>query len=323
MRKTLDIVVALAVLALVFLAPAAAEPGASRGKRIGAFTADTLADGIHLLRPDDGDSARTNSLVVEREDGVLVIDAQPTPSAARELLQAIAQLTAKPVRFLVLSHPHADAAGGASAFPRDVLVIGTGGCKDALADATYDFGAEAKARSGAAWKEPQRRLPTGLPASELLLDDPRNPVEILPILAVPSHSAGDLIVWIRGAGLVAVGDLVPPTKALWTKGADLGSWNGVLNSILLERPKVIAPLRGPTVGPREARLLRDVFAWVRGRVEQELVDHVPLEEIPARILAVPEISRYFPEEVPRPTVRAVIEEAVAEAERWKKKHGFD
>jgi glyoxylase-like metal-dependent hydrolase (beta-lactamase superfamily II) len=101
--------------------------------------------------------------VVEREDGVRVVDAQPTPAAAKELLDAFAQLTPKPVRFLVLSHPHVDDAGGATEFARDVLVIGSEGCRSAMTDAGYDFGAEARVRQGEGWKEPGGGLWPSLP----------------------------------------------------------------------------------------------------------------------------------------------------------------
>src|SRR6187455_3658324 len=94
-------------LALAFaLALAAASPVAA--KRLGEFEIQELAKGVTLL------SGQTNSIVVERKDGLLVIDAQPSPEAGRALLAAIAKISKQPVRYLVLTHPHADAAGGAS-----------------------------------------------------------------------------------------------------------------------------------------------------------------------------------------------------------------
>jgi glyoxylase-like metal-dependent hydrolase (beta-lactamase superfamily II) len=324
MQQRRRIMLAAAVLAILSIAPAASRAaGPSEGKRIGPFAVETLAEGIHLFRPVDEGPARSNSLVVEREDGVLVVDAQPTPAAAKELLQAIAQFTPKPLRFLVLSHPHADAAGGASAFPRDVIVIGTEGCREAMVNAGYDFGAEARTRQGEDWKEPERRPPTMVPAAELRLEDPKRSVEILPIQALPAHSSGDLVVWIRSEGVVAIGDLIAPSRAIWAKGADLGNWIGVLNGIVSDKPRIVTALRGPAVDPQVLRLTRDAIAWIRGRVQQSFVDHVAAGDIPDRVLESPEIARYFDAAAPRPFIRSLIDEAVREAKDWRQKHGFD
>jgi glyoxylase-like metal-dependent hydrolase (beta-lactamase superfamily II) len=323
MRQTACIVVAAGVLGLLLFLPAAAETGVSSGgKRIGTFVADTLAEGIHLLRPLDPASERTNSLVVERDDGLLVVDAQPSPAAARELLEALAHLTPKPVRFLVLSHPHADAAGGASAFPREVLVIGTRGCRDALADTAYDFGAEAKARAGDGWKEPARRLPVAVLSSTLLLDDPKRPVTIYPLPGTSVHSRGDLGVSVGDSGILAIGDLLFPSRALWVEEGDLGNWIGALNGALEKRPRIVAPLRGPAEDPQELRLTRDALAWVRGQVQQAFVDRIAPGIMPDRILESPELARHFDPRVPRPTVRAVVEKAVREMQEYRRTHGL-
>jgi glyoxylase-like metal-dependent hydrolase (beta-lactamase superfamily II) len=323
MRRTARIVVPAGFLGLLLFLSAAAETGAPPGgKRIGPFVVETLAEGIELLRPLDPASERTNSLVVERDDGLLVVDAQPSPAAARELLDALAQLAPKPVRFLVLSHPHADAAGGASAFPRDVLVIGTRGCRDALKDAAYDFGAEAKGRAGDGWKEPARRLPVAVLSSMLLLDDPKHPVSIFPLPGTSVHSRGDLVVSIGDSGILAIGDLLFPSRALWVEGADLENWIGALNGILEQRPRIVAPLRGPPQDPQELRATRGALAWVRGQVQQAFVDRIAPGTLPDRILGSPEIDRYFDPQVPRPTVRAVIEQAVREMQEYRRTHGL-
>src|SRR5437773_9358124 len=75
--------------------------------RRGDFDVETLAAGIHVYRNATAGLAGANSLVVERADGVLVVDAQPTPAAAKALLGAIAADVKKPVRYLILTHPHA------------------------------------------------------------------------------------------------------------------------------------------------------------------------------------------------------------------------
>jgi glyoxylase-like metal-dependent hydrolase (beta-lactamase superfamily II) len=322
-RKIAFLLVAV-VLAVRATAATPLESGAAAGeKRPGPFIVDSLGRGIHLFRPAEGDSLRTNSLVVEREDGLLVVDAQPSPAAAKELLSAISLLTPKPVRFLVLTHPHADAAGGVSAFPANVLVIGSSACRDAMMDAAYDFGAEARSAAGTAWQEPERRPPTLVPTSDILLDDKTHPVRVIPIPAIPAHSRGDLIVSIPDAAVLAVGDLIAPLRAVWIAGGSVENWLSVLNGLIEEKPRIVAPLHGPAVDSRELRLTRDAFAWLRGQVAQAFVDQIAPGIMPDRILESPALAKYFDPAAPRDRVRATIEEVVREAQAYRKKRGLE
>jgi len=324
MSRSSRIALAAAFAAVLSVAHAATEPSVPTvGKRIGPFTVDTLAEGVHLFRPADGGSGRPNSLVVERSDGVLVVDGQSSPAGAKELLEAIARLTTKPVKYLVFTHPHADAAGGASAFPKDVLVVASDGCRTAMADSGFDFGAEAREREGESWKEPERRLPTAVTSTEFRLEDPKHTVQVLPIQALPAHSAGDTLVWLRKEGIVAIGDLIAPARGLWGNGANLGNWIGVLNSIVSEKPKIVVPLHGAPTDAQELRLTRDALSWVRGSVQQAFMDRVPTGIIPEKILASEDLVRYFDASVPRPILRGLFEQSVREAIEWRQKHGFD
>ena len=109
-----------------------------------AFASHAIAEGVTLM----SDPASTNALVVERTDGLLVVDAGADPGRGRALLEAIRERFAKPVRWLVLSHPHADAWGGATVFPESTVVVASEGTRDALADASYDAGVEERPRAG-------------------------------------------------------------------------------------------------------------------------------------------------------------------------------
>ena len=57
-----------------------------------------------------------NTGVIVGDDGVMVIDAQATPLMAREVIRRIRKVTAKPVKYVVLSHYHAVRVLGASAY---------------------------------------------------------------------------------------------------------------------------------------------------------------------------------------------------------------
>lgn len=83
-----------------------------------------------------------NALAVISKDGVLVLDANGTPSAAAAVLAEIRRLTSQPVRYLVLSHWHWDHWYGAQvykdAFP-DVKIVAHENTRAMMAGPAIEF----------------------------------------------------------------------------------------------------------------------------------------------------------------------------------------
>lgn len=79
-----------------------------------------VAPGIYLFQTAPyGDAGLDgNSVVIVANDGVLVFDANGTPSAAEAVLAEIRKLTKAPVKYLVLSHWHWDHWYGAEVYKR-------------------------------------------------------------------------------------------------------------------------------------------------------------------------------------------------------------
>ena len=105
------------------------------------FEVQTIAPGIAVYRNTAGFPG-ANSLVVDRADGLLVVDGQPSPEAAKALLAQLAKASKKPVRYLILTHAHVEASGGASAFAPATLVVASGQRGRADGRRAYDAGAE-------------------------------------------------------------------------------------------------------------------------------------------------------------------------------------
>lgn len=77
-----------------------------------------LEDGIWaaVVVPNPPSYAFANSLIVLSDEGVLVVDTQQSPSAARALIREIRALSDKPVRWVVHTHWHADHVWGNQAY---------------------------------------------------------------------------------------------------------------------------------------------------------------------------------------------------------------
>lgn len=304
------------VLALVLAVGGCASEG-------GSFTVEALSDGVHLLRPAEGDAERTNSLVVEQAEGLVVVGAQPTPAAARELLRAVERLGSLPVRYLVIPHSHADAAGGASAFPETTLVVGTGPAHEALSDPEYDFGAEARARSKDpdGWVEPPRRMPGMLIHGRVDLDDEERPVRLLP--APRTHSRGDMMVYLPATDTMYVGSLLSRERNPYAKDAHVETWISALNHLIKTRPAQIVSLRGPRPDRELLRERRDAFAWVRSHVSQGFIDGVAPAAIPDRVLASAEIAEYFDLEASPSYASSVVAQALDEVIQFRRRRGLE
>src|SRR5690348_246361 len=85
-------------------------------------TLEVLADGVYALTAE-GDP---NVGAIEGEDFLVCFEAMATPTAARRWLARLREHTAKPVRYLVLSHYHAVRVLGASAFDAEVIIAHEG-----------------------------------------------------------------------------------------------------------------------------------------------------------------------------------------------------
>jgi glyoxylase-like metal-dependent hydrolase (beta-lactamase superfamily II) len=91
------------VLALLFL------PGLLRAQ-LQTMSVTKLADGVYgaLYSEMKRDPVQSNSLIIVGDDGVCVVDAHYTPSAARATIAEIRKLTPLPVRYVVTTHWHDD-----------------------------------------------------------------------------------------------------------------------------------------------------------------------------------------------------------------------
>jgi len=320
---TSRVMIAAAILAALFCsAPApVADERATTGNP-DAFTVNTLAPGIYLFRPTST-HGYTNSLVFERNDGLLIVDAQPTPAAAWDLMASIGRVATKKIRYLVFSHPHSDSSGGSTAFPEGTLRIASRGYRDAIADSEFDFGAERRLRSGedSLAVEPDRPGATLVLLGRTRLEDDLNPVILLPVSH--AHSPGDLLIFQPDAGIVAAGDLLFNDGRPFAEHAVVSSWLAQLNHLITMSPKWIVPMRGPAREPDHVRRQRNALIWLRNQVDEAFVNKVEPEMMPETILESEEISRHFKPADEPVLVRGLIKRQVEEIRERRRQMGLE
>ncbi|MCH7779932.1 MAG: MBL fold metallo-hydrolase [Acidobacteria bacterium] len=285
------------------------------------FVVDTLLDGVWLFRAPGHPASHTNSLVIEREAGLLVVESQPSPEAARQLLRAIAAVSTKPVQYLLFTHAHAESTGGASAFPESALVIASALTHDALADETRDLSGETRLRATDpdAWTAPPRVLPDMLISSGTRLVDGKHIVELLPLAG--GHYPGFVIVRIEAEGFYYVGSMVSTDRNPFAdvEHSSIRAWVNSLNSLSLRRPETIVPLRGEAIDADTLRWFRDSLVWVVGQVENAFIEGIDTDEVLSFAMDSPNLGEYFNLEADPSFVTTLFETARGEAVAQRRK----
>jgi glyoxylase-like metal-dependent hydrolase (beta-lactamase superfamily II) len=99
-----------------------APPGSRYEGR--AFTFNKIADGVHLAIGTGALIVMSNAAIVEGDRDVLVVDSHVSPGGAWALRKELAEITSKPIRYVVNSHYHFDHSHGNQIYGPGVEIIG-------------------------------------------------------------------------------------------------------------------------------------------------------------------------------------------------------
>ena len=235
-----------------------------------------------------------NTGVIVGRDAVMVIDAQATPLLAREVIRRLRRVTAKLIRYVVLTHYHAVRVLGASAYRAEHIIASV-----ATRELIRERGAQdMKSEIGrfprlfhGAHTIPGLTWPTLTFRGELHLDLGDLHVEISQ--PGPGHTAGDTIVWVPSQRVLFAGDLVEYQAGIYTGDAQLEQWPSTLEKLRALKPRALVPGRGPALttpaacgraidytqqfvrglyacarqGVKQRKSLREVYTMVRRRMD--------------------------------------------------------
>lgn len=233
-------------------------------------TLEELAPGVYAFTAQ-GDP---NVGAVVGPESVLCVDARATPTAAGEWLEALRQVTDKPVEWLVLTHYHAVRVLGASAFDAHHVVAHSG---------THAW---IQARGAQDWESEYRRFPRlfrdagsipGLTYPDVSFADTLTLAlgdrDVQVRWLGGGHTQGDAAVWLPGERVLFAGDLVEARAAPYMGDALVAEWQtGTLDLVDSLGAEILVPGRGPALrgdevdrGISETRdYLRTILTTVRG-----------------------------------------------------------
>jgi cyclase len=193
------LVLAFIVLAAQTAAVVRTADPAKRGLKESDFPRTIkVADNVYTyedFHAGDEKFTTTNMFVVAN-DGVLVADGQGNPAATKGLVDAIAKVTPKPIKYVVIASDHGDHTGGNASFPPGVRYVVHPTSK-AILDRAAGSG-----RGGGGWK---------LPADAVLVADKQSftmdglAFEVM--FLGRSHTGGDLAVWLPARKILFLSEI--------------------------------------------------------------------------------------------------------------------
>jgi glyoxylase-like metal-dependent hydrolase (beta-lactamase superfamily II) len=227
----------------------------------------------------------SNAGFIVTDDGVVVIDALGSPALAQALLAAIRRVTDQPVRFVIVTHYHADHIYGLQVFKAlGATVIARQEGRTYLNSETAERRLEASRQELAPWVDAQTRL---VPADRWLEDDSTLTVggERLLLRHVgPAHTAEDLAVFVERSRVLFAGDLVFRGRVPYVGTADSQAWITALTGLIALKPAVIVPGHGALSREplADLTLTRDYLQYLRKTMGEAAANLEPFEDAYAR-----------------------------------------
>lgn len=159
---------------------------------------------VHSIKPNvywiEGGGGNSGVLVGTSE--VIVVDAKTTLAGGKELLEAIAKITPKPVTTVILTHSDGDHVNGLAAFPAGVKVVAQENNKKEQ---------EAALAKGGRGAPPPDHLPSEV-VSEKERTFSAGGFSIKLLHWGPAHTSGDLVAFLPAEKIVFTGDIIAANR---------------------------------------------------------------------------------------------------------------
>jgi len=223
----------------------------------------------------------SNAGFVVTPQGVVVVDALGSPALAQELLAEIRRITPLPVRYVVVTHYHADHIYGLQVFKdAGAEIVGQQAGREYLVSDTARLRLDASRSELFPWVDEKTRLVAAdrwLAADEVLeLGGER----FLLRHAGPAHTPEDLVVMVESRAVMFAGDLVFRGRIPFVGQADSSQWIDALGGLLRLAPKVVVPGHGPpSFDPaQDLQTTRDYLIFLRKSMGRAADEMQPFDE---------------------------------------------
>ena len=194
-----------------------------------------------------------NSGIIVGDDSVMVIDAQATPSLARQVIQKVRSVTDKPISHLVLSHYHAVRVLGAAEYKASNVIMSSKARSMVVERGQEDWDSEFDRfpRLFKGHEEiPGLTWPTTTFDKKMSLFLGKRRVDLY--FLGRAHTAGDIVIHVPDSNVLFTGDIVEYKSACYCGDAHLQEWPKTLGKIAKFQAVSLVPGRGDALtDPRQ------------------------------------------------------------------------
>ncbi len=267
------------------------RPADTVSMRAEPVAADTwFVQGQSALGSSANQNFISNAAFVITPDGVLVIDALGSPPLAERLLALIREKTAQPVRYVVVTHCHADHIYGLQVFKATgARIVAHVGCRDYLASDNARLRLQASRQDLFPWVDENTRLVTpdlwlgeGGRNDDLVLNLGSRQFRLRHV--GPAHTVEDLVMYDPATGVLFAGDIVFRGRIPFVGQADSRRWIAALDRMLELRPTLLVTGHGPLSRQPadDLQLTRDYLNYLRQAMGDAARNLEPFDEAYAR-----------------------------------------
>ena len=227
----------------------------------------------------------SNAGFVVTDEGVVVVDALGSPALAEELIAEIRRITPQPIRYVIVTHYHADHIYGLQAFKAaGATIVAHRAGRDYLGSDTARLRLEASRRDLFPWIDEKTQV---LGADRWVDEDTtlRLGGHDFQLRHVgPAHTTEDLAVFVPQRGVLFAGDLVFQGRIPFVGQADSRQWIASLTQLLAIKARVVVPGHGPvsTDPAADLTLTRDYLLHLRKSMGDAARDLEPFDEAYAK-----------------------------------------
>ncbi len=268
---------------LVGLCVGGSVNAAEAGLQVSEVAKNTwVAQGAAALGTTANRNFISNAGFIVTDAGVVVIDALGSPAMASELLAEIRRVTQQPLRYVIVTHYHADHIYGLQVFKAaGATLLAHGAARSYLNSETAQQRLQASRKELAPWIDEKTQL---MPADRWLdADETRlqvGTVEIVIRHVGPAHTPEDLVVFVPQTGVLFAGDLFFRGRVPFVGQADSRLWVKSLDRMIDFKPGLVIPGHGPvsTDPMADLQLTRDYLLYLRRKMGEAARNMEPFED---------------------------------------------
>lgn len=236
----------------------------------------------------------SNSAFVVTDSGVLLFDSGSSEAIGESLRKTIAEITDKPVRWIINSHAHGDHWLGNAAFDANVKeIIATTKTTNIIKN------------SGISWVGLFNRMTNGITGESRIVPPTRQidvrteyifgGVRTVLFPSGDSHSPGDLLLWLPEARVLMGGDVVYSDRMPSTNNSRIGQWITLLDKLVALNPDVIIAGHGGVTDVEGLIRLRNLLVTFKQAVAVGIDEgKSDFEMLPEVLAALDPFAKHFP-----------------------------